>query len=77
MRNKSVNLRAGCISFGENKLSNNKNNETDLENTDIDLHKAAVVNENGEEVAITEDMIQEAIDQLDSDTQTETQSQAK
>ena len=34
----------------------------------LELHKAAVIGENGEEIAITEDMIQSAIKELEAES---------
>lgn len=46
-----------------NNQSSDQNNKT--EDLEIDFHQAAVVNENGEEVAITEEMVQQACEQLE------------
>lgn len=44
---------------------NSKQNHTDTEDLEINFHQAAVVNEKGEEVAITEEMVQQACEQLE------------
>lgn len=50
-------------------MENKKDNKEKKKQTELDLHRAAIINENGEEVAITEEMIQEAINNLDTDAQ--------
>lgn len=51
----------------------NKKNNNDIQKqaeslpSEDDLHSAAVINENGEEITITEEMIQEAITLLDKE----------
>jgi hypothetical protein len=45
--------------------NNNKKTE------EIDFHQAAILNENGEEVAITEEMVQKACAELDSSSSSE------
>ena len=48
-----------------NNQSSNQNNKT--EELGIDFHQAAVVNEKGEEVAITEEMVQQACEALETE----------
>ncbi len=60
--------------LGEGKLSNQNNKKTEDVESEIDFHEAAVVNEKGEEVAITEEMVREAINKLDQEARSESDS---
>lgn len=50
---------------------NNKNNEA--EKPEVDFHQATVINEKGEEIAITEKMVRKAIHQLDDEAYPESE----
>lgn len=60
--------------LGEGILSNQNNKKTEDVESATDFHEAAVVNEKGEEVAITEEMVREAIDKLDQEAGSESDS---
>jgi|TARA_B110000483_G_scaffold145435_1_gene173631 hypothetical protein len=52
-------------------LSNQNNKKTEDVESEIDFHEAAVINEKGEEVAITEEMVREAINKIDQKAHSE------
>lgn len=52
-------------------MSNQNNKKTEDVESEIDFHEAAVINEKGEEVAITEEMVREAINKIDQKAHSE------
>lgn len=44
----------------------NNQNKNNMEHSQTDFHQAAVVNDRGEEIAITEEMVQKACQEMDS-----------
>ena len=55
-------------------MSSQNNKKTENVESETDFHEAAVVNEKGEEVAITEEMVRNAIEKLDQETSSESDS---
>ena len=45
--------------------SDNQDKNTETKNTDTDFHGAAIIDENGQEIPITEEMVQKACEKLD------------
>ena len=41
--------------------------KTDLDAQDVDFHEAAIIDENGKEIEITEEMVRKAIHEIDED----------
>jgi|GEM_PF-4157938 hypothetical protein len=58
--------------LGDGKLNkNNKIEKMEQDSVEPDFHEAAVINEKGEEIAITEDMVRDAILKLDQEADTD------
>ncbi len=49
-------------------MNNQNNKQAHGIKEEIDFHEAAIVNEKGDEIAITEEMVRSAIQKLDEDT---------